>query len=407
MYIVPRIEEIVKRKFGMIFDRIEYFYLKNLLILVQGFLANPHTSINAVASNESNEIFRTTLTRFMSAYDSFWNAMKATVLSRLRNCITGSPEEVDQFRQILIMDDTLIKRRGKKIPFAFKQYDHCENRYVHGQCILTIGQMNGNTFQPLDMQFAKSSKDPSESYDSKLDMSISWLRDNEVRKSLVIADSWYTNSILIEACKNWFDSEFIGQVKDNLILQVAGETIKAKKLKSLAKMNRSVIVNGNTIKYHSYLANVKSIRIPVKLVVTELEGKPRAILICSDTKLSAKMIIQYYSLKWSIETFFKFAKQNLSLSRCQIRSEAGQIHYLILITIICQVFNDLLEILKIHQKKIEIWRTFDAIRIAVAYLSVMVAIGAPLDIQSFGSSKCTYSKGLQLMLELLFLPCTL
>ncbi len=50
----------------------------------------------------------------------------------------------------------------------------------------------------------------------------------------------------------------------------------------------------------------------------------RAILTSTDTRLSGERIIQYDSLRWSIESFFKFAKQNLSLSNCQISSEQAQ-----------------------------------------------------------------------------------
>ncbi len=145
-------------------------------------------------------------------------------------------------------------------------------------------------------------------------MPVSWLKDNDVRESLVITDSWNTNS-------------------------------------TFARTNRSLIVNGKKIKNGSYLANVQSIRIPVKVMVTELEDQSRAILLCYDTALSSEMIIQYDSLRRLMETFFKFVKQNL-LARCQIRSEAGPTHYLIVIAIICQIFNDRMEILQAHQKRL-------------------------------------------------------
>ncbi len=407
MYIVPLIEEIVKRYFAMLFDEIESFYLKNFLILVQGILSKRHTSISEIAADESNKVSHTTLTRFVSSHDSFWTTLKTIMHSALRCKINGNPEESSRYSRILIMDDTLIKRRGKKIPFAFKQYDHCENRFVHGQVILTIGQMIGNLFQPLDMIFARSSKDPSESYDSKIDMAVSWLKKNDVQGSLVIADSWYTNSTLIESCKSWFESDFIGQIKGNIILQVEGEVLKADKLRSTSKLPRSLIVNGKTIRYQSYQANVQSLRMPVKLVVTELDDHTRAVLICSDTELSSEMIIQYYALRWSIETFFKFAKQNLSLARCQIRSEDGQTHFLILIIIICQIFNDLKEILRERQKNISIRETFLKICAAVSHLPVMLVRNILEELLSLCSPESHFYRCLQLILDSLLLPRTL
>ena len=70
------------------------------------------------------------------------------------------------------------------------------------------------------------------------------------------------------------------------------------------------------------------------------------ILTSTDTRLSGERIIQYDSLRWSIESFFKFAKQNLSLSKCQIRSEQAQKHDMILVSIAYLIFNDLMEMIQ-------------------------------------------------------------
>jgi len=68
------------------------------------------------------------------------------------------------------------------------------------------------------------------------------------------------------------------------MLRVGGQAIKAGKLLSDSTMNRSTRLGGKTIHYHSYLAHVLSIRIPVKIVVTELEDHSRAILTNTDTQ---------------------------------------------------------------------------------------------------------------------------
>jgi hypothetical protein len=84
-----------------------------------------------------------------------------------------SPEESNRYSRVLIIDDTLVTRRGKKIPFASRQYDHCDNRFTHGQVILTIGEIRNKTFQPLDMLFSKSSEEERGSSGSKIDMALS------------------------------------------------------------------------------------------------------------------------------------------------------------------------------------------------------------------------------------------
>jgi len=82
-------------------------------------------------------------------------------------------------------------------------------------------------------------------------------------------------------------------------------------------------------------------------------------------RLSSEMIIRYYSLRWSIEAFFKFAKQNLSLSKCQIRSEQAQKHDMILVSIAYLIFNDLMEMIQTNQKNVPHHKILYAIRVAV------------------------------------------
>jgi len=403
MTIVPLIQRIVKNRFGTYFNGIESFYLKNFLILIQGLLSKDHTSISAIAADEHYHIAHTTLTRFLQSHEGFWNALKSLLLSLFRRDMEEPLEESNRYSRVLIIDDTLVTRRGKKIPFASRQYDHCDNRFTHGQVILTVGEIKNKTFQPLDMLFSKSSEEERGSSGSKIDMAISWLKHNEVRHAVVIADSWYTNAPLIESCKQWFDSDFIGQLKSTIILCVDGQVIKAGTLLSDSTMNRSTRLGGKTIHYHSYLAHILSIRIPVKIVVTELEDHSRAILTSTDTQLSSERIIQYYSLRWSIESFFKFAKQNLSLSKCQIRSEQAQKHYMILVSIAYLIFNDLIEMIQTKQENVPHHKIFYAIRVAVSILALTFVYRVSVSSSQIIIPEYRYSKPLQLLLHSLLL----
>jgi len=141
MTIAPLIQRIVKNRFGTYFNGIESFYLKNFLILIQGLLSKDHTSISAIASDEHTHVAHTTLTRFLQSHEGFWSALKSIVLSLFKRDIEEPLEELNRYSRVLIIDDTLVTRRGKKIPFASKQYDHCENRFTHGQVLLTVGEI--------------------------------------------------------------------------------------------------------------------------------------------------------------------------------------------------------------------------------------------------------------------------
>ena len=49
------------------------------------------------------------------------------------------------------------------------------------------------------------------------------------------------------------------------------------------------------------------------------------VLASTNTKLTPQKIIQLYNRRWSIETYFKTAKQYLRLNKSQIQSYDGQV----------------------------------------------------------------------------------
>jgi hypothetical protein len=131
--ILTSIEEIVKGHFGELFEIIESFYLKNFLILIQGLLTQTNTSVSGMTLNSLNALSHTTLTRFLRGYNPFWENLQKALWN-----VLGSKT---QSKRILVLDDTLVERKGKQIPHASKQYDHCQNRYTKGQIVLTIGEL--------------------------------------------------------------------------------------------------------------------------------------------------------------------------------------------------------------------------------------------------------------------------
>ncbi|MEA1883562.1 MAG: transposase [Thermotogota bacterium] len=341
MNILTSIEAFVKYHFGEYFENISAFYLKNILILVQGLLSARHDSISKIAENPLNKRAHTTLTRFLNTHNVFWSEMEKLFQEAIR---------VPSSKRVLIADDSLLEKRGKQIPFVSKTFDHCTQHFKNAQTILTIGETVNGLFYPLIILFshgqgktkqkrkAKAGKiikarQKEEQQQSKNDLLVNWLKANQEKADVIVADSWYTNAYLIEACHKWFHSTFVGQLKGNLILKLGKKRMSVKELIWTSKMNRSVLINGKMIQYRSYTPQVQSIRTPVKIVVTELENGTRAALVSSNSKMVGENIIRYYAHRWSIESFFKMAKQSLGLGDCHLRSEKAQRHYMILVSI--------------------------------------------------------------------------
>jgi len=300
--------------------------------------------------------------------------------------------------RVVIADDSLLEKRGKQIPSVSKAYDHCTHHFKNAQTILTIGENINGLFYPLKILFtenkAKSSskqktkcegkkklkaRQKKEQQQTKNDMLVNWLKAHPENTDVIVADSWYTNAYLIEACHDWIHSTFVGQLKGNLILRVDNKIMNVNELVSTSKMNRRVPLNGKTIQYRSYNAQIQSVRIPVKIVVTQLENGARAALVSSDSQISGEDMIRYYAQRWSIESFFKMAKQNLGLGDCHLRSQKAHRHYMILVSIAYLIFNDLKTYYESQEKqkkesqKVSDSQVFVMIRLALSRMFVKVS----------------------------------
>ena len=375
MNILSSIAGIINRYFGVYFESLPEFYLKNFSVLVQGLISNEYDSISKIASCPLNSMSHSTLTRFLSSYEEFWKELEKV----FQETVQGD----DVKHRILIADDSLLEKRGKHIPYVSKAYDHCTGHFKNAQTILTIGESSKGRFHPRDILFSEfTDKDRGKQQNSRNEMLVNWLRDNKQENTILVADSWYTNSYLIEACNLWFDSSFIGMMKGNRILKLSEEEDEKKisELVNSVPLYRKTFVRGQRIKYHSFEVLAKSIRHPVKIVVTELENGNRAALVSSNVNLSSEDIITYYSRRWSIEVFFKFAKQNLGLGKCHLRSLSGQRHYMILVSIAYLVVNDLKEYIRDKAKPKE---TFDFFVFLKMALSVMISMKCDMAVKSF------------------------
>jgi len=279
-----------------------------------------------------------TLTRFLKFHDEFWNETKKIVQAKVNASCTE--------KKVYIIDDTLVERRGKQIPFVSKRFDHCTGQYTQGQVILTVGAILQRVFQPLEMLFSASSEEKDKSTDSKNEMAVCWLKANNVSDAVVIGDSWYTK----RAVKGRYYS---------------------KNSRKRGKSQKPCIFC-EAQPFSSFDAEALSIRIAVKVVVTELEDGSRAALLCSDIHLSSEQIIEYYSQRWCIESFFKMAKQDFSFAKCHGRSQDSQNHYMILISIAYLIFNDLKKLICVFQKNVSNHQISSAFNDALSIMFVIL-----------------------------------
>ncbi len=92
---------------------------------------------------------------------------------------------------------------------------------------------------------------------------------------------------------------------------------KGRTIKQLRKLKKNLKRSRLTGFCHmSYIGEIKGVRVKIFLTRKGKKGNWHTIL-STDTSLSYNKMIAIYNIRWSIEVFFKEAKQLLSLGRNQ------------------------------------------------------------------------------------------
>lgn len=248
----------------------------------------------------------------------------------------------------LIFDDTEIAKTGKTIEGISKIHSHVTQRFLFGYKLLVAGYWNGSVFIPIDFSFHRENKNnKSKKYglskkeklnqkktkrdkkqpvykrftelnSKKNDIIIQMFKRINKRKidvDYILIDSWFTTITLISKfLKVNKDVNIIGMYKYNSKLDIGGKQVSIKQLrKSREKMKRS---RSSRLHYKSYISEIDNIKLKVFLTRKGKNGAWHTI-ISTDTNLKFTRMIEIYNIRWTIEVFFKEAKQLLGLGESQ------------------------------------------------------------------------------------------
>lgn len=259
---------------------------------------------------------------------------------------------IDQRRRLaLIVDDTLIERAYSiKTELLAKIYDHDQHRYSTGYRNLTIGWSDGNTFLPVNCALMSTRKKTNlvGSKSSITDQrTIAGQRRSQAQRKMnevvlelisqalrlgvtakyVLFDSWYSSPQMFWHLKE-LGLESVAMLKrsSKVYYRYRGRNYSIKAL--YQRLLNSKRPAGQSYLYSSIVeANFQGQVFPVKIVFVAKKGvrNQYLVLASTNTNLTPQQIIQLYSRRWSIETYFKTAKQYLRLNKSQIQSYDGQV----------------------------------------------------------------------------------
>lgn len=257
----------------------------------------------------------------------------------------------NQTPKMLIVDDTQLDKSGKKAELIGKVFDHCTHAYSLGMKVLTLGFWDGKSFLPIDFsihneptkkqnrglkakelkaQFSKQRDEDTsgalrirEVSESKIEMAITMIKaaiKNGFIPQYVLADSWFIADEFLKSIRNIKKKladkiHVIGIMKTNRILCLNGKNIKAD---YIPEIKQKLIQKNRKLKcsYIPLIVDYKGTELKVFFVKMNGQNSWK-MLIATDKTLSFTLAMKYYQIRWSIEVFFKDAKQNLHLGKCQ------------------------------------------------------------------------------------------
>lgn len=259
----------------------------------------------------------------------------------------------------LILDDSLLPKTGKAIEFIGKVYDHCTHKYQLGMKLLTLGFWDGTSFIPLDFslhnelgkdkkrglrtkdldaQYTKQRADDCASMQRikeiplcKISTGLSMIKaavKNKIVPQYVLADSWFISDnffkeIATIAKKAKEKINVIGLMKTNRKISLNGKIVLCN---LLPELHHSKIKTSRTNKCNYLEFKVTYKDSDLKIFLVKMNGQQTwKMLVTTDLSLSFSNAMKYYQIRWSIEVFFKDAKQNLYLGKCQSTNFDAQI----------------------------------------------------------------------------------
>jgi hypothetical protein len=299
-----------------------------------------------------------TLYRFKNESSISWRKVISQINHKIIKKIEQSGTQDTDLPHCLIVDDTDLRKTGKGIEHISRIWSHVAHSAVLGFKGLFLGYWDSKTFLGIDFSLhkekGKNQKYPNglskktnkvqykkkrmaqspgrlrelELHCDKISNTIAMIRravSNNIKFEYVLMDSWFVCEqmilTVIEA-----KAHMIGMCKmGNAKYAYNQKQRSAKQILDYLKKDRKV----RWVKQlHLFVADVCVIYkgVPLKMFFCKNSRRGKwYLLTTTNTHLGIKRAYQVYSIRWSIEVFFKEAKQYFQLAKCQSRDFDAQI----------------------------------------------------------------------------------
>lgn len=232
-------------------------------------------------------------------------------------------------RFYLILDDTRLPKRGSKMGFVSKIWDHKQHKFVKGHIVLTAAIAFRGVVMPFRIELWKPKGHPGPRYRKLTNMAAQMIKALSAPagvKVRVLFDAFYLCPVVTRACEAKGFTFFsvaarnrnfkapngkrrqIAKLMPGLIRH-NGKNVRMKRSRGTARL-RIACVDG-------HLSHIGRVR----MVVSKRPRGPwkKCIaIVTNETKLKARQIVEVYERRWLIEVLFKELAQDLGLGDYQM-----------------------------------------------------------------------------------------
>ncbi|NHM29076.1 transposase [Neobacillus terrae] len=149
---------------------------------------------------------------------------------------------------------------------------------------------------------------------------------NDEEQVYVLMDSWYTSKKLVDTC-NSKGFHVIGAVKSNRKIRPNGIEVSMAKFAGPYIRNsdlRSVTVKGKgkfrIYEYEGPISDMENAKVLMSWERKFNQNQTPFCLLCTDLTLDVVTILEYYNVRWEIETGSRYFKELLGFDQYQLLS---------------------------------------------------------------------------------------
>lgn len=250
----------------------------------------------------------------------------------------------------LILDDTRIPKRGRKMGYVSKIWDHEQQRFVRGHVALFAAVAFRGVVLPWKVELWKPKGHPCPRYRKLTDMAAAMVKAFVAPagvKVRVLFDAFYLCPTVTKACEGNGFTFFSVAARNRTFTTDHGRrrgiaALMPEERESAAAPRRLLRHKGRRVRMRrsrghatlriasadGHLSRIGRVRMVVSKRPRGPWKKCVAAVVTDETGLRPRQVVAIYEMRWLIEVLFKELRQDLGLADYQMLAEDGIVHHL-------------------------------------------------------------------------------